>query len=143
MLNGSQLIPGSSAPEDSPSLPTMHSPGEPHADSPQTPEIQPAPFICISSALRRLFLQARVIASRTPFATLEGEAGTGKYLFAQTIHHTSPLGGLPFRRFDARAWLSNDSEGSPLSGTLYLDRVDMLASTGQGLLLNFIKRLQN
>jgi DNA-binding NtrC family response regulator len=49
----------------------------------------------------------------------------------------------PFARRDAREWLGNESDASALSGTLYLDRVDLLASSGQGLLLNLIKMLQN
>ena len=101
------------------------------------------PFICVSSSLRRLLLQAEITAPRLHLAALEGEAGTGKHLLAQNIHRQSDLANQPFRRRDAREWLANESDASALSGTLYLDRVDLLAAAGQGLLLNLIKILQS
>jgi len=101
------------------------------------------PFVCVSSVLRRLLLQTEITAPRLHLATLEGEAGTGKHLLAQTIHHQSELASQPFRRRDAREWLANETDASALAGTLYLDRVDLLASEGQGLLLNLVKILQN
>jgi len=88
-------------------------------------------------------LQARTVVAHTQIAIVEGEAGVGKHLFAQTLHRHSPLAQLPFRRFDAREWLASETEISALKGTIYLDRVDLLASTGQGLLLNLIKSLQD
>jgi DNA-binding NtrC family response regulator len=104
----------------------------------------PAPFVGISSALRRLLLQAEIAIPRLQFATIEGEPGSGKHHFAQNLHHQSPsLAILPFRRRDARAWLASDAETSILSGTLYLDRVDLLAAPGQNLLLNLVKQLQS
>lgn len=102
-----------------------------------------APFICVSAALRRLVLQAEISAPRLHLAALEGEAGTGKHILAQNIHRQSGLAGQPFHRRDAREWLANEADASALSGTLYLDRVDLLASGGQGLLLNLIKALQS
>jgi DNA-binding NtrC family response regulator len=101
------------------------------------------PFVGLSSALRRLVLQAEITASRLQFATIEGEAGTGKHLFAQILHQQSGLRNLPFRRRDAREWLATEADSTLPSGTLYLDRADLLASTGQGLLLNLVKMLQN
>jgi two-component system response regulator AtoC len=53
------------------------------------------------------------------------------------------LANLPFRRRDARTWLASDADAETLSGTLYLDRVDLLASAGQGLLLSLVKTLQS
>jgi two-component system response regulator AtoC len=100
-------------------------------------------FVCVSSALRRLLLQVEITAPRLHLATLEGESGTGKHLLAQNIHRQSELAAQPFRRRDAREWLANESDSAALSGTLYLDRVDLLASAGQGLLLNLIKMLQS
>jgi DNA-binding NtrC family response regulator len=105
---------------------------------------EPNEFLCISTALRRLLLQAEITAARLQLATLEGEPGTGKQLFARNLHHRSPLAHLPFRRRDAREWLAtevNSSDSTAFSGTLYLDRVDMLAPGGQGLLLNLLKML--
>jgi DNA-binding NtrC family response regulator len=104
---------------------------------------EPAQFIGVSSALRRLLLQAEITAPRLHIAAIEGEPGTGKHLFAQTLHKQSALGNLSFCRRDAREWLANEADSASLTGTLYLDRVDLLASTGQGLLLNFIKTLQS
>jgi DNA-binding NtrC family response regulator len=120
-------------------------PGQSLSDPRQTSSsvAEPAPFICISSTLRRLLLHSRMIAARTHIASLHGEPGAGKHLFAQNLHAQSTLADLPFRRADARAWLSTDCEVSSLSGILYLDRVDLLAPTGQNLLLNFVKMLQN
>jgi two-component system response regulator AtoC len=102
-----------------------------------------AQFVGLSSALRRLVLQAEITASRLQFATIEGEAGTGKHLFAQILHQQSALRNLPFRRRDAREWLATEADSAHLSGTLYLDRADLLASPGQGILLSLIKMLQN
>jgi len=99
-------------------------------------------FVAVSSALRRLLLQAEITAARLEVAAIEGEAGTGKHLFAQTLHQLSGLIALPFRRCDAREWLASESDASTLTGTLYLDRVDLLAASGQGLLLKFIKMVQ-
>jgi two-component system response regulator AtoC len=84
-----------------------------------------------------------MIAARTNIASLEGEPGTGKLLFAQNMHAQSSLAGLPFCHADARAWLATDCDVSALSGILYLDRVDLLAPSGQNLLLSFVKMLQN
>ena len=103
----------------------------------------PAEFVGISSSLRRLLLKVDFIGTHLQLATIEGEAGTGKHLLAQTIHSRSVTAGLPFHRQDAREWLANEVDASQLSGTLYLDRVDLLAPLGQGLLLNFLKLLQN
>ena len=102
-------------------------------------------FIGVSSALRRLILQAEITAPNLDFASIEGEPGTGKHLFAQTLHHhLHPQSvNLPFRRRDAREWLASEADSASLAGTLYLDRVDLLASAGQGLLLNFLKMLQS
>ena len=106
-----------------------------------------AQFVGVSSALRRLMLQADIAAPRLTIAAIEGEPGTGKHLFAQTIHRQSLSGSLPanlpFRRRDAREWLATETDSSSLTGTLYLDRVDLLASGGQSLLLNLIKMLQS
>lgn len=117
-------------------------PEEPEA--PAAHSSAPAPFVCVSSALRRLLQQAEVVIPRLRFATLEGEPGTGKHLFAQNLRRHSPtLATLPFERRDARQWLADEADIPDLAGTLYLDRVDLLASEGQGLLLTLMKRLQS
>src|ERR1700722_18767098 len=125
------------------SLPT---PSHHHLQNAPTPGIVSledstlAPFVCVSSTLRRLLLQAEITAPRLHLATFEGEAGTGKHLLAQNIHRQSELAAHPFRRRDAREWLANEAD--PLDGVLYLDRVDLLAVPGQNLLLNLSKILQ-
>ena len=129
MLNGTSTHrqpsshPATAAPREEPPLPALH------------------PFICVSASLRHLLLQAEITAPRLHLATLEGEPGTGKHLFAQTIHRQTAFAALPFLRRDAREWLANETEIS-LTGTLYLDRVDLLAPVGQGLLLSFVKAVQ-
>lgn len=101
------------------------------------------PFICVGATLRRLLAQAEITAPRLRFATIEGDAGTGKHLFAQTVHRYSDHPHLPFRRRDAREWLANEADPSALTGTLLLDRADLLPALGQNLLLNLLKTLQN
>jgi len=125
--------------------PEAFSPASGHVPAAEHERCQqdPPPFICISSGLRRLLLQSRMIASRTSLASLHGEPGTGKHLFARNLHAQSTLADLPFRRADARDWLATDCDPSALAGVLYLDRVDLLAPTGQNLLLNFVKMLQH
>jgi DNA-binding NtrC family response regulator len=134
MYNGSQTSPH----PHSPNFPTPAITGAEDAAPSGCP-----PFVGLSSALRRLVLQAEITASRLQFATIEGEAGTGKHLFAQLVHQQSALHNLPFRRRDAREWLATEADSTLPSGTLYLDRTDLLASAGQGLLLNLIKMLQS
>ena len=112
------------------------------AVTPAGPAEQPD-FVCVSAALRRLLLQAEITGSRLRLASIEGEAGAGKHLLAQTIHARSPLARLSFCRRDAREWLAMEADTASLSGTLYLDRVDLLAPTGQNLLLSLLKVLQN
>jgi DNA-binding NtrC family response regulator len=123
----------------------------PQTVSPPAPHAQPATlhheeipaFICVSTTLRRLVAQAEITAPRLRFATIEGDAGTGKHLFAQTVHRYSDHPHLPFRRRDAREWLANEADASALTGTLLLDRADLLPAVGQNLLLNLIKILQD
>lgn len=116
----------------------------PHALASAAPGAEEGPqFVGVSSALRRLVLQAEITAPRLQLASIEGEAGTGKQLFAQTLHHRSQFSALPFYRRDAREWLASEVDPSALTGTLYLDRVDLLAEAGQGLLLSLIKMLQS
>jgi len=100
-------------------------------------------FVCVGAALRRLLLQAEITVGRLRMASLEGEAGAGKHLLARTIHSRSPLARLPFLRRDAREWLAMEADAASFSGTLYLDRVDLLESGGQNLLLHLLKLLQN
>jgi len=133
MLNGSQSLS---------QLDPSHSAGT-STDRRESCEFDPPPFICVSSTLRRLLLQAEIALPRLHVASLDGEPGSGKHLFAQTIHRHSSLAALPFLRRDAREWLATEADTASLTGTLYLDRADLLASAGQGLLLSFVKTLQD
>ena len=55
----------------------------------------------------------------------------------------SPLSGSGFQRRDAREWLATDADPATLAGFTYLDRVDLLAPPGQGLLLGVLRALQD
>lgn len=84
-----------------------------------------------------------MVAPRLHLASLEGEPGTGKHLFAQTLRQKSSFATAPFLRRDAREWLATEAVISDIGGTLYLDRIDLLSTTGQHLLLGFLKSLQS
>jgi DNA-binding NtrC family response regulator len=76
-------------------------------------------------------------------AAIEGEHGTGKQTLARHLFTRSPLAGTTFQRRDAREWLVTDADPNTLSGFTYLDRVDLLAPPGQGLLLGVLKGMQD
>ncbi len=100
-------------------------------------------FVCVNPTMRRLFLQAEIVAPRLHLASFQGEPGTGKHLFARLLHHKSPFASASFRRHDAREWLVTETDLPACDGTLYLDRVDLLSSSGQHLLLSFVKAVQS
>jgi hypothetical protein len=97
----------------------------------------------VSAAWRKLIMQAEMAAPHMQVATIEGEHGTGKHMLARYLFSRSPLSTGSFQRRDAREWLVTDADPSTFTGFLYLDRVDLLASPGQGLLLGFLKALQD
>ncbi len=99
--------------------------------------------IGVSAAWRKLLMQAEMAAPHLQVATLEGEHGTGKHTLARYLFSRSPLAGSGFQRRDAREWLATDGDPSALAGFTYLDRVDLLAPPGQGLLLGVLKTLQD
>jgi two-component system response regulator AtoC len=107
-------------------------------DSP--PETQP---VGVSAAWRKLLMQAEMAAPHVQVAAIEGEHGTGKHTLARYLFSRSPLAGSSFQRRDAREWLVNDADPATLAGFTYLDRVDLLAPPGQGLLLGVLKALQD
>jgi two-component system response regulator AtoC len=104
------------------------------------PEAQP---VGVSAAWRKLLMQAEMAAPHVQVAAIEGEHGTGKHTLARYLFSRSPLAGSSFQRRDAREWLVTDADPSTLSGFTYLDRVDLLAPPGQGLLLGVLKALQD
>jgi two-component system response regulator AtoC len=82
-------------------------------------------------------------APHVQVATIEGEHGSGKHTLARYLFSRSPLYGASFQRRDAREWLVTDADPATLAGFTYLDRVDLLAPPGQGLLLGVLKALQD
>jgi DNA-binding NtrC family response regulator len=105
----------------------------------------PPPFqiVGVSAAWRKLMMQADMAAPHVQVAAIEGEHGSGKQTLARHIFSRSPLAGSSFQRRDAREWLVTDADPSTLAGVTYLDRVDLLAPPGQGLLLGVLKAIQD
>jgi DNA-binding NtrC family response regulator len=97
----------------------------------------------VSAAWRKLLMQADMAAPHLQVATIEGEHGSGKHTIARYLYSGSPLAAAGFRRRDAREWLATDADPATLAGYTYLDRVDLLAPPGQGLLLGVLKSLQD
>ena len=106
-------------------------------------ESEAYPAVGVSAAWRKLLMQAQMAAPHLQVAAIEGESGTGKQTLARYMSSRSPLGGREFQRRDAREWLATDADPGALSGFTYLDRVDLLAPPGQGLLLGVLKSLQD
>jgi two-component system response regulator AtoC len=102
-----------------------------------------AQVVGVSVAWRKLLMQAEMAAPHLQVATIEGENGTGKHTLACYLFSRSPLAGSSFQRRDAREWLATDADPTNLAGFTYLDRVDLLAPPGQGLLLGVLKALQD
>ncbi len=100
-------------------------------------------IVGVSAAWRKLLLQAEMAAPHMQVGTIEGEHGSGKYTLARYLFSRSPLSGSRFQRHDAREWLATDADPASLFGLTYLDRVDLLAPPGQGLLLGVLKALQD
>lgn len=101
------------------------------------------PVVGVSAAWRKLLVQAEMAAPHVQVAAIEGEHGSGKHTLARYLFSRSPLGGSAFQRRDAREWLATDADPGTLTGLTYLDRVDLLAPPGQGLLLGVLKSLQD
>ena len=97
----------------------------------------------VSAAWRKLLLQANMAGPHVQFAAIEGESGVGKLELAKYLLSRSPLAGSAFHRRDAREWLLTEGDPSTIAGFTYLDRVDLLAPPGQGLLLGVLKNLQD
>jgi two-component system response regulator AtoC len=114
-------------------------------------ELDPSPgsplaaiqIVGVSAAWRKLLMQADMAGPHLQVAAIEGESGSGKHTLARYLFGRSPLTGLSFQRRDAREWLATDANASTLAGFTYLDRVDLLAPPGQGLLLGVLKTLQD
>jgi DNA-binding NtrC family response regulator len=101
------------------------------------------PIVGVSAAWRKLLVQAEMAAPHVQVAAIEGEHGSGKCTLARFLFSRSPLSGSQFQRRDAREWLATDADPATLAGMMYLDRVDLLAPPGQGLLLGVLKAMQD
>jgi DNA-binding NtrC family response regulator len=115
----------------------------PRAKQPDADPASEFPVVGVSTAWRKLLLQAEMAAPHLQIAAIEGEHGAGKYTLARFLFSRSPLAGGAFQRRDAREWLATDADPGSLCGFTYLDRVDLLAPPGQGLLLGVLKSLQD
>ena len=115
-------------------------PGIRLADLDSQPALQ---FVGVSAVWRKLLMQAEMAAPHVQVAAIEGEHGTGKQTLARYLFSRSPLAGATFQRRDAREWLVTDADPSTLAGFTYLDRIDLLAPPGQGLLLGVLKAMQD
>jgi two-component system response regulator AtoC len=109
-------------------------------------EIESSPavqIVGVSAAWRKLLVQAEMVAPHVQVAAIEGEHGVGKQTLARFLFSRSPLAKSTFQRRDAREWLVTDADPATLAGFTYLDRVDLLAPPGQGLLLGVLKAMQD
>ena len=97
----------------------------------------------VSAVWRKLLTQVEMAAPHLQVAAIEGEHGSGKHTLARYLFGRSPLASTSFQRRDAREWLATDADPATLAGYTYLDRVDLLAPPGQGLLLGVLKTLQD
>jgi DNA-binding NtrC family response regulator len=97
----------------------------------------------VSGAWRKLLTQAEMAGPHVLVASIEGESGVGKQTLARYLLSRSPLASSAFQRRDAREWLITETDPAAISGFTYLDRVDLLAAPGQGLLLGMLKHLQD
>ncbi len=95
-----------------------------------------------SPAWLRILKQVELVAPNIQCAIVEGDPGVGKETLARYIHSRSPLRQQAFLRCDAREFLLREIDTASLIGFVYLDRVDLLAAPGQGLLLATLKCLR-
>lgn len=107
------------------------------------PDGESPPIVGVSAAWRKLIMQAEMAAPHLQVATIEGEHGAGKQTLARYLYSRSPQAAVLFQRRDAREWLATEADPPALAGFTYLDRVDLLAPPGQGLLLRVLKDLQD
>lgn len=102
--------------------------------------VQPAG---ISVAWRKLLTQAELAAPLIRVGVIEGERGSGKQTLARCLFRRLGLPNASFQCREAREWLATDGDPDSIRGFLYLDRVDLLTSPGQNLLLNVVRAIEN
>jgi DNA-binding NtrC family response regulator len=103
-----------------------------------------------SPAIRHLILQMQRMAPHLVIATIEGEAGTGKTLAAQSLHAGGPVAGHgPFVPCLATHFFSGPDHAGPSNwsasilqqadgGMLFLDRIHQLSASQQESLAEFL-----
>jgi two-component system response regulator AtoC len=126
-----------------PSAQTQQQPLAPSLTLFETTSPPAVQIVGVSAAWRKLLMQAEMAAPHVQVASFEGEHGSGKQTLARYLSSRSPLASSSFQRRDAREWLVTDADPSTLAGFTYLDRVDLLAPPGQGLLLGVLKAMQD
>lgn len=98
-----------------------------------------------SRQMQRLVKLARTFAESGQPILLLGEVGSGKSLFAQSIHNASACSQGPFVTFDCGAGWSDQQEALSRAaadadgGTLYVDQADMLSQGGQHALCRLLR----
>lgn len=98
-----------------------------------------------SRAMQQVIRLARSFAATMQPILLQGEAGCGKLLFAQSIHNVSPCSNGPFVAFDCG--LDQPGQRDVLvkaiqdagSGTLYLSGIDQLSANSQHTLYRLLR----
>jgi len=103
-------------------------------------------FISLSPSVRKLITRAGLVASHLRFASIDGEAGTGKqalatFLYLRAVAAYPAIARSGFNRCDAREWLLSETDPRSITGFTYLDRIDLLGVPGQALLLRSLKGL--
>jgi DNA-binding NtrC family response regulator len=103
-------------------------------------------FLAASPAMRKLLDQANIVAPHLRLATIEGESGSGKHTLARFLYRSyearhPEISEWEFSRWDARNWLLSQADPQLLAGFIFLDRVDLLGTPGQALLLRILKDL--
>lgn len=95
-----------------------------------------------SLVMQHLFSRMKSTAPHFRLAAVEGEAGTGKLLAAQTLHLLGPAAGGPFAPYVAADFLENPHAcwSEARQGLLWLSRVDELAAEQQRALRDFLER---
>lgn len=98
-----------------------------------------------SREMARVVRLARVFAGTTQPIFLRGEVGSGKSLFAQSIHNASPCSKGPFVTFDCGASWEDQQESlvraakDADTGTLYLEHLEDLEQGGQHALCRLLR----
>ena len=95
-----------------------------------------------SPVMQRLFSRMKSTAPHFRLATVEGEAGTGKLLAAQTLHRLGPAAAGPFAPCVAADFLINSQAlwKEAGGGLLWLSRVDELSPEQQRELRDLLEQ---